>query len=195
MACCSPWGHKASDMIDQLNNNSYDISSHNFENWPQGNGKKTDPEIKDYLYLKQQRWYESDHHMTNFNMIIRANRVVSQAALCPACALLRFPFKSTCPLISKREFVLWNMNPPSPQGCQLSQQSNLSFYPTVVSQYWILEWWAADSVIWTLRVHGGLHKWEGYGLVWYGSSHRGVWGRDEKNYEAETRLWTNSTFY
>ena len=34
MACCSPWGRKASDMTDQLNNKRYDISSHNFENWP-----------------------------------------------------------------------------------------------------------------------------------------------------------------
>ena len=171
-----------------------DISCHNSENWPKEmatnwrwNWRLTVLKTIKMMLVRPTR--------TDFKMTIRANCVVSQAASCPACARLRFPFKSTCPLISKREFVLWNMNPPSPQGCQLPQQSNLSFYPTVVSQYWILEWWAADSVIWNLGFHGGLRKWEGYGLVWYGSSHRGVWGSDGKNYEAETRLWTNSTFY
>lgn len=37
-----------------------------------------------------------------------------------------------------------DMSPPSPQDCPLSQQSYLSFYPTLVSQDWILEQQATE---------------------------------------------------
>ena len=40
--------------------------------------------------------------------------------------------------LRSEEFVLWDMSPPSPQDCQLPQYNYLSFYPTRVSQYWIL---------------------------------------------------------
>lgn len=37
------------------------------------------------------------------------------------------------------KLILWDMNPLSPQDCLLPQQTYLSFCPTPVSQYWILE--------------------------------------------------------
>ena len=42
------------------------------------------------------------------------------------------------------EVGLWDMSPPSAQDCQLPQQSCLSFYPALVSQYWILRQQATE---------------------------------------------------
>ena len=69
-------------------------SCHNSENWPQAIWEQTDPGAEEWLYLKQSEWHLSDHHTTNFKIMVRADYTVFARAPFPV-------YKSSCPLIGQ----------------------------------------------------------------------------------------------
>ena len=53
LACCSPWGHKESDTIQQLNNNNWPKTQH-VDQWKRTESPETNPGTYDHL-LRQRR--------------------------------------------------------------------------------------------------------------------------------------------
>ena len=55
---------------------------------------------------------------------------------------LKLPLKSSCPLISSGELVLWDMSPASPQVAGLLNKATFPFMPALVSQVLAFKWQA-----------------------------------------------------